>query len=238
MKVIITRPEPDAAVFASLVRGAGAEAIVSPVMAIRFLAGTVAAAPGEALAFTSANGVRAFARASHDRTPPVYAVGEATAQEARRAGFLSVAAADGDVDSLADLISTAQPPRGIVHLAGSDRAGDLVAALALRGVPARRLVIYEAAPLPEFAPAARAAIEAEPENCAVALFSPRSATLFLAQAARAGVEGALLRATALALSEAVVVAAGADRWAAIKLASQRSVEAMTSLVATLRKPSF
>ena len=46
--------------------------------------------PYRALAFTSANGVRAFAGKSTERNLPAYAVGERTAVALRAAGFTPV----------------------------------------------------------------------------------------------------------------------------------------------------
>jgi uroporphyrinogen-III synthase len=230
MKVINTRPAPDADAFTAAIRRAGAEPILSPVMAIRFRDESAAVEPGEALAFTSANGVRAFARANPDRRLSVFAVGTATADEARRAGFAAVATAAGDVDSLAALIAGTKGPLQILHFAGSDRAGDLAAALASRGIPARRLVLYDALPAAALSPEARAALASEAQNCAVGLFSPRSAALFYAQAVRAGVEERLSKATLLAFSEAVAAAALPDRWRRVKIARDRTLDAMSALI--------
>ncbi|MFN3959239.1 MAG: uroporphyrinogen-III synthase [Parvularculaceae bacterium] len=230
MKVINTRPAPDAGAFSAAIRAAGGEVILSPVMTIRFRGEPAPVAPGEALAFTSANGVRAFAQVNADRSSPVFAVGAATADEARRAGFQDVAAAEGEVESLARLIAGTKGPWSVLHLAGSDRAGDLVAALAERGVPARRQVLYEAVPAPHLSPEARAALANEPENCAVGLFSPRSAVLFFAQTVADGLESRLSRATLLALSPAVAAAALQPRWGAVKIAAVRSADAMAALI--------
>lgn len=230
MKVINTRPATDAEPFTAAIRAAGAEPILSPVMAIEFRDEAAPVEPGEALAFTSANGVRAFARANASRRPRVFAVGGATAEEARRAGFADVETADGDVDSLAALVAGSKVPLKILHLAGSDRAGDLIAALAARKVSARRLVLYDAIPATDLAPEARAALVTEPQNCAVGLFSPRSAALFFVLATRAGIEARLSGATLLAFGDAVAAAARADRWGAVKIAYERRLEAMTALI--------
>ncbi len=230
MLVINTRPSPDADAFSDAIRAAGATAILSPVMKIDFRGAAAPVAPGEALAFTSANGVRAFARANADRSASVFAVGAATADEARRAGFADVQAAEGDVESLANLISKAKGIRSVLHLAGTDRAGDLVAALGAKGLAARRLVLYDTVPEADLSEAARAALSENAADCAVGLFSPRSAALFFAQAVRAGLEERLSVATLLALSGAVAAAALPDQWGRVKIAHQRTVEAMAALI--------
>ena len=231
MKVIITRPSPDAEDFAALIAGAGVEAILSPVMAIRAREGEVDLEGVGALAFTSANGVRAFAAKTPSRALAVFAVGAATAAAARAAGFQRVEAADGDVDSLAALIAKSKPSSPVLHLAGSERAGDLVAALGGKGVSARRAVIYDALECAALAPAAAAALRENPADCAVVFFSPRSARLFLSQARKEGLSDRLADATALCHSAAVAAAAGDACWARIVIADALNAEAMARLVA-------
>ena len=101
-----------------------------------------------ALAFTSANGVRAFTDLSGDRSLRVFAVGAATGQAARQAGFRTVLSSDGDVAALAGSIAARKTElRGaVLHPGALDLAGDLTGALEAQGVPARRLVVYETAP--------------------------------------------------------------------------------------------
>lgn len=230
MKVINTRPYPDAGPFTKAIERRGAMAIPSPVMEIRFRDEEVRAGPDEALAFTSANGVRAFARLNPLRAMPVFAVGAATADAARQAGFVDVATAGGDVESLTMLIADAKRQFSILHFAGAERAGDLVAALRARGVEARRQVIYDAVPIADMALQAQAALLGEPSNCAVGLFSPRSAQLFLAQAAMAGAMTALSEVRLLALSPAVAAAAEKVRWGAVLIAHQPTLPALAGLI--------
>eukprot|EP01035_Chromulina_nebulosa_P059319 gene59319-81202_t len=89
-----------------------------------------------ALAFTSANGVRAFADKSGERGLRVFAVGAATAQAARKAGFKSVLSADGDVAALAEGIAVRR----------NELRGDLAGALEKHRVETRRLTLYETVP--------------------------------------------------------------------------------------------
>lgn len=231
MKIIITRPSPDAEAFAAELRGIGAEPVLSPVMAIRHRRVEVGLQGIEALAFTSANGVRAFAANSTHRNIAVFAVGAATGAAAREAGFEAVSIADGDVESLAALISGAKPTAAVLHLAGSERAGDLIAALARAGVSARREVIYDAVAIEDLSPQARAVLAQDGANSAVVFFSPRSARLFLAQVARAGLSARLAGVAALCLSLDVAAAAGEARWASIDAAATRDAKGLLALLA-------
>jgi uroporphyrinogen-III synthase len=124
----------------------GFEPLVIPVIEVRFLPAGIDLAGVGALAFTSVNGVRAFAAASPERGLRVFAVGSATARAARDAGFGDVRSADGDVDALACVISAAQPAGAVLHASAAEPAGDLVGDLTRLGVRARAVALYETTP--------------------------------------------------------------------------------------------
>lgn len=184
------------------------------------------------LAFTSANGVRAFAAAGGLSTLPVFAVGGITAVEAGRLGFPNVTSAAGDVGSLASVIAEAfaegRFSGAVLHVGGADRAGDLVGALAGLGVKAELAVLYEAVPAASLAEEAVAALAATPAADSVALFSPRSARIFLDLVRRAGLEARLNGVTAACLSEAVAKEAAAAAWRSIIVAEARTGESLLS----------
>lgn len=106
-----------------------------------------------ALAFTSRNGVAAFAALSDDRSRPVFTVGDATAAAARAAGFATVRSAGGAVEDLARLLAAEAPPGGMVLAPGAlEPAGDLPGLLS-REVEVRPLPLYEAVATGAAAPA-------------------------------------------------------------------------------------
>ncbi|MCA8895771.1 MAG: uroporphyrinogen-III synthase [Amphiplicatus sp.] len=231
MRIIVTRPAPDAEAFAALARTAGFEPVLSPVMAIDFGKAPPSLKGVGALAFTSANGVRAFCGLSGDRSLPVFAVGAMTAEEARRDGFENVIAAGGDVASLTEAIAAAPTSGDVLHIAGAERAGDLVAALETRGVGARRAVLYEAVPVTSLADEAVASLAGEPAAEAAALFSPRSASLFIALVRQAGLEARLADVVAACLSEAVADAVRGVQWKSVVIAGERNSESLLAALA-------
>jgi uroporphyrinogen-III synthase len=119
--------------------------MVAPLLAIRPLPqGPPDLTVITTLAFTSANGVAAFAALTPDRTRPVFTVGDATAQAARAAGFARVQSAGGDLDRLAALLLAQGPGIGPLLVPGArEPAGDLPALLQDR-IEARALPVYEA----------------------------------------------------------------------------------------------
>ena len=171
-RVWVTRAEPGAAITAHRLRGLGFEPVVAPLIAVEPVAGGLIDLTGvAALAFTSANGIAAFVDRSAERSLPVFAVGAATADIARKAGFGTVSSADGDVETLALLIAARGPYPGVVfHLAPAEGAGDLAGVLRGVGIPARRLVVYRSVDRPPD-PATAALI---PDLTAVLLHSPRA----------------------------------------------------------------
>lgn len=240
-RVIVTRPSPDAESFSAALAEAGFTAIPSPVMEIKTLGAPADLARVGAIAFTSANGARAFAQTSPVRDLPVFTVGQASASEAERLGFMIAARAEGDVESLARVISEAKRSGAIegeiLHIAGSERAGDLVALLGQEGINARRAVLYVAEAVTDLSEEARTALaEAAPAEW-VAVFSPRSARLFIEQAARAGLTERLKEVGALCLSEAVARAAALAPFGKIVIAAERTGECMIEALCGAASPA-
>jgi len=161
----------------------GLSALVAPLLEVRPIGpGEIDLSGVAALAFTSANGVTAFADRSAERGLPVFTVGAGTAAEATAAGFIRITVGTGDVADLAIIIAGASATLAgeILNPGAAEPAGDLVGDLARRGVPARALALYEtvatAQPLPPLN-----------DLAAVLLHSPKAARV-LAEAL--GSEGA------------------------------------------------
>jgi uroporphyrinogen-III synthase len=173
-KIWITRAQPGADATAERVRAMGHEALLAPLLTVKTLDDVEIDLSGvAALAFTSANGVRAFADRSGDRTLKVFAVGAATAAAARAAGFRSVLSADGDVEALADGIGArrGELKGAVLHPGAAEPAGDLAGALEKHGVEARRLVLYETGPASLSTAQAQSLVKAD----VALLHSPRAA---------------------------------------------------------------
>jgi len=177
--------------------------------------------------------VSAFARISEARGLPVFAVGPVTAAAARAAGFSAVAAAQGDAGSLAALIAKAYGGKAlkgeVIHVAGSQRAGDLADALARAQISSRRAVLYDAKAVSALSCEAMTAVKNNPPHWAV-FFSPRTARIFSRLASDAGLVGKLAQINAACLSEAVAGELSGHGWRSIMRAKERSAEAMISLM--------
>lgn len=150
LNVWITRAQPGADATAARVRALGHAPLVLPLLAVQPIPDVQVDLAGvRALAFTSANGLRAFAEACADRSLQVFAVGAATAQAAREAGFRRVLSADGDVEALAERIAARRAEIGgaVLHPGAAEPAGDLAGALARVKVEVRPLTLYDTVPV-------------------------------------------------------------------------------------------
>jgi uroporphyrinogen-III synthase len=161
--VWVTRAAPAAARTAERLRLASYTPLVAPLLTVRPLA---FAAPDlsqvDALAFTSAAGVESFLGGLNRPAPtglPVYAVGDATADAAREAGFMQVHSADGAGVDLARLM-LAQLPSGtrVLHPVAQTPALDLSAVLREGGLRAQGLAVYQSLPAQALPQAAASAL--------------------------------------------------------------------------------
>src|SRR5690349_4237099 len=107
-RVLVTRSEPGASETAERLAAMGYLPVVEPLFEVEPIPGVIVPA-FDALAFTSANGVRVFAKLSPRRDGPVFCVGARTAETARELGFADVTSADGDVGALEQLILASLP---------------------------------------------------------------------------------------------------------------------------------
>lgn len=230
MRVLVTRPRDDAAPLVAALAARGHETLVAPMLEIH------APAPGavtpdlagvQALLFTSANGVRAFAALTPARDLPVFAVGEASGQAARAAGFARVESAGGDVDDLARLVrERAEPAAGALYHAAANRlAGDLKGALEAAGFAVRRDILYESVAARALPAELRAALTAGQLDAAT-FYSPRTAATFADLVARAGLAESCTRLTAICLSAAVATALQPLRWRAVGIAAQPTQDSL------------
>ena len=232
MRVLVTRPRADAEAVAATLAARGVEAMVEPMLDIVPLpAGDFDLDGVQAVLLTSANGARALAGATDRRDLALLAVGAATAEAARRAGFARIAAAGGDVAALAARAKACLDPAAgpLVHVSASAIAGDLAGRLAADGFAVRRAVLYEARPAVALSGPAVAALAGGAID-AVLLFSPRTAKSFVRLAKKAAVAAALERLRALCLSAAVARDAGAATWREIAVAARPDQEALLALI--------
>jgi uroporphyrinogen-III synthase len=234
-RLLVTRPSADAPRVVEALRRMGIGAVVEPLIFIEPVAGAVPDLAGvQAVLATSANGARALARAEHRRDIPLFAVGDATAESARDAGFETVESAAGDVESLVQLVCARLDPAagGLLHVAGSHVAGDLAARLDGAGFSYRRSILYQARAAERFSSETAQAL-AEATIDGAQFFSPRTAATFVTLAREARLDGATEGLTAFCLSPAVAERIRDLPWNQVVVAQSPDLESLMACVGTV-----
>lgn len=236
MRYLITRPEADAEPLAQAVRELGHEAPIDSMLSITHFDDVELELEGvQAIMFSSANGVRAYADVCLNRRIPVYAVGEASAAVARALGFRRVhappSALGGDVSALAEFVAGAlNPVDGILmHVSGTVVARDLKTLLQDKGFNVFRVRLYESEPAVRLSETTITQIRKE-ELDGVLFYSPRTAQIFTDLIIDQRLTEACRKIRAYCLSEAVAEEAEKLPWRAVKVAAAPTQTAMLTLL--------
>ena len=232
MTVLVTRGWPGAERTVRGLRQMGIEPIITPVLDINFRAEIKADLNGvQALAFTSANGVRAWGPRRPERDLPVYAVAATTAETARETGFDDVRVGGGKVDALAaKIIDELDPADGaVLHVRGIHVAGDLKGALKAAGFQLREAIGYGAVSVDQLNEKAIAALVSG-GPVSVLIHSARGAKSFLDLVRRFGLEKWLRNVTAYGISEAALTPLAGAEFAARIAAPEPNEPALLDLL--------
>lgn len=232
LRLLVTRPEPDAQRTATVLRARGHDVLVMPMLRVERIDTDFGVGPWAAVLMTSANAVRAIAGHREFgalRALPTLVVGEQTRVVAEAAGFADVASANGDAEALARLVVARLSPGPIplLYLAGEQRTADFEAALRAHSFDVRTVAVYRTVAATEFSQTIKDAF-ASGEIDGILHFSRRSAEAFVAAAEAAGALGNALTARHYCLS-AQVATALANKAAGIEVAAHPSEAALLAL---------
>jgi uroporphyrinogen-III synthase len=211
--LLVLRPQPGADATAERIRALGLEPVTAPLFRIVPLEWTMSERPFQAILLTSANAARAL-NDEPDRQIPVYAVGAATAEAARAAGFTAVTAGRGDVVQVLRRAAT-DGVASLLHLTGVDRTG-----FDPESIRIEVRAVYSAEPVDP------------PPSLADGLARGAVALLHSARAARRFRELGGTGHRIAAISAAVLAAAG-DGWAATAVAERPTDDALLAAAAPL-----
>jgi uroporphyrinogen-III synthase len=229
VRMLVTRPEPDASETAGKLSALGIEPVVEPLLRYETLQTSLPDPSGfAAMVVTSGNALRALQ--ARDAIAPyrhlkLFAVGDRTAEAARALGFAQVESARSDVHDLVSLLADARLEGPIFYPAARERAGDLGKALAKHGVMVIGAKVYGMSPVT----ALTATVEAELDAGAIAaalFFSRRTAETFVSLAADLAGKA---RLGMLCVSEAVAAPLLSAHFVRVGLADHPSEDAMLGL---------
>ena len=174
--LLLTRPQKDAQAFAQeiLSHQPAAQILISPVLTITPIGTLPDLSAYAAVVFTSRHAVACFAHARIPKKMTCFAVGEATAEAAKKLGF-SVINSAGAAQDLILLVQKTGAAGPLIHPHGQHARGQIATTLTKKGIPCAECVIYDQIETP-LSVQARALLT-QPQALLVPVFSPRSARL-------------------------------------------------------------
>jgi uroporphyrinogen-III synthase len=234
VRLLLTRPEPDAQRTAAALRSQGHDVIVAPLLRIEPAADAkVGEGPWAAILITSANAAHAVAvhaGVTPLRALPVFAVGRRSAEAMAAAGFADVTSADGNVSDLARLVAgRLQPAARLLYLAGEDRSGDLAGELRACGFAVETAIIYRAVAATGLPQVAAGALASNIDG--VLHFSRRSAEAYVDAARAAGLLANALQPVHFCLSAQVAEPLAQAGASAIRVAERPNEAVLIALIA-------
>lgn len=190
MRLLVTRPEPDAGALAEELRRLGHEPVLQPLLefqVLEFDPAPILAADG--IIFTSRNAVRALGEKldlGRSGDCAIFCVGSETERLLRSAGFKNIAAtADTAEELAAKIVAVAGKDRVLTHVTGRHQAFDLAGTLKSEGLLICTLSVYSMQEREVFDSAVAAELEGGKIGGAI-LMSPRTAEIFVALCRRYG----------------------------------------------------
>lgn len=232
VKMLVTRPEPDASETAARLAALDIEPVIAPLLAHETLGVSLPDAKGfAALALTSGNALRALderGALGGYRNLRTFTVGERTAQHARDHGFTDVTSAGGSLADLAELLAHAALTGPVFYPAARDQAGDLAKSLAPYGVMVITAQVYAMNAVASLPLDIREALVSG-EIAAALFYSRRTAETFVRLAGDGLGRPARTRLGMLCLSEAVAEPLVDAHFVRVGLADYPSEEAMMGL---------
>ena len=235
MRLLVTRPEPDATALKAQLIARGHEVLIEPLLRIEFQPVDDADLDGaQALIATSRNGVRALAHSpvlDHAQSLPLYAVGPGTGATATALGFQQVIEGPRDARALIALIALqAEVNAGpLVYLAGDTPAADVAGELRRLGFHVQEPVVYATALADTLSPGVAARFKAG-EIDGVLLFSAQTARTYARLILAQGLRRNLGEVTHFCLSAAVARGLDALTPPRIAVADQPNLQEVLALI--------
>jgi uroporphyrinogen-III synthase len=232
LRLLVTRPEPEASLLAERLVALGHQVLIQPLMQIVLAGEPPSLDKPTAIIVTSRNGVRGLAswRAARNwRAVPVYAIGVATGGAARDAGFADVRVAQGDAAALAGFIRADFGARRgrLLYAAARDRSTDLAALLP--GLSVTTVEAYRGEAVTGLDEPVRAEIAAGRID-GVLLYSRRTAKIFRDLVARARIDRGLGRTTLYVLSDQVAQPLAGLQCAGVRVAAHPDEPSLLALL--------
>lgn len=241
MRLLVTRPEPEAATYIERLKELGHSGMSAPLTTITFAKGQLPLNGVQALVVTSKNALRALARSPSLPKAldlPIFTVGPGSGEMAAELGFERVIAGPASARELVAMIAARGEPSGrpLLLLSGDRQAFDTKGALEKRGFSVGEKIVYRTEAAGSLDPAVTEAIRSGRLD-GVILMSPYSAEVFVALTDAAGVAEAARHLHYFCLSAAVANRLGPISPSNLHVAAAPNSEEMLALITRLAAKS-
>lgn len=236
MRLLVTRPEPDAQALAGELRTLGHDPVLQPLLEFHRVAFDVdRLRDAQAIVITSGNSLRAL-----QETPgferiagaPFYCVGDETARRAQAIGLRTLLATAENAEQLAArIVSSARKDSPLVHLTGEHQAFDLAGALAREGLLFETIPVYSMEASREFAPQVERMLKAH-EIDGVILMSPRTAAIYVSLCHRHAIADCAKTPLYLCLSDNVAAKLASLKPQRVRISDKPNRKALLELLQT------
>ncbi len=237
MKLVITRPFEDSLESQKKIQAVSdISCFIQPVMEVIMLEKKIELPKDAVIVITSMNGIRALASNSDVRSFRIITVGEQSAKEARRLGFVRVESAAGPAVSASEMNlikyikANLDNKIMINHISAGITKGGLKKKLQEDGYKYNRIILYISEPVKfteEFIEKVRLG-----QFDAYSFFSPRSAALFAKEIYENGLGAFLHRSVAFCFSENVILGLSGLNFAKIYIPEVTNSENFVNLICT------
>lgn len=226
MRVLLTRPEPEASRSYQALQARGYRVASHPLMKIERLPFDASeAASADAFVLTSQRAV--FALPNQHLSRPVFTTGSRTADAARERGFQSVFSANGDWHDLASLILRNMPKHSrLWHPSGERQRGSLATVLSNADMDYRQTDVYSMRDV-TVPPELILTWLARAEPGSVMFYSPATAAIW------SDLKFPATRHRAVCMSQACATMLRASDWARIVVADLPNEEALWQCLETI-----
>lgn len=234
MRILITRPEPEATAFAQTLEPLGFSCVIDPLLEVTYLP-LSQGMPMEAIPILTSKQAVPALEAFPYKDRPILTVGTQTAKAVSDLGFTSVRAAGGNVQALFQLICS-EFPKGqpFFYLSGRQISFDLSQALTHRGYRCHPAVVYETR-FKSFSPLTIASLK-NGQIQGIVFMSLNTVKAFVESWWGAGGSSAMLKdVCAFALSPVIADALEHQPWACIETAPHPTAAHLINLMVAVKE---
>lgn len=223
-KVLVTRPIEDSADIATQIQQKDYQVECCPFLKLVLHDVKIANLSRYCgLVFTSRNAVRSFCENTLNRTLPVWAVGDATANVARENGFQDVHSAGGDVRALREILPVAEQSKPLLYVRGEHISQEL-------DLPyVDEIIAYHTEIIKEI-PLNTLKLIARGEFSDILFFSKRTASAFVESVQQLENYEGLKATRGLCLGDSMVNFVSVLPWKSIEVAKHPTKESIVALL--------